>query len=299
MNSSAKVTAEQIRAVGNDFPNTHALYEPMLAQQVQAGVLVHRDVSYGPEPIRHTLDVYQPETDPPAAGWPVLVFLHGGGFIRGSKEHRQNIGYFLAQRGYIAVLANYRLAPDSKWPSGPEDVVRIVQWANQEIAHYQGDAANIVLMGESAGAAHVAAATLISEFHPSDWSIKGAILLSGPYNARLEGRAHAQLNISVPDFRNEAYLGTAIETWGEAAIVDHISAKPLPLLIGYAEWDLLQMQIQASELFARLVCQHDFSPELQIWSGHNHYSQGYSFATADESISAKVMTFLAKCTAPG
>ena len=74
-----------------------------------------------------------------------------GGFIRGNKEHRENIGRFLAQHGFVTVLANYRLAPESRWPSGPEDVVGVWQWLQQHGASHGADPSRVALMGESAG----------------------------------------------------------------------------------------------------------------------------------------------------
>jgi acetyl esterase len=64
-------------------------------------------------------------------------------------------------------------------------------------------------------------------------------------------------------------------------------------LITYAELDPLQMQVQAGELFARLVVSHGFTPDLHIVRGHNHLSQVFSFNTGDESLSAPVLKFLA------
>jgi acetyl esterase len=64
------------------------------------------------------------------------------------------------------------------------------------------------------------------------------------------------------------------------------------MLITYAELDLVQMQVQAGELFARLVTRHGFSPELQIIRGHNHLTQVYSLNTGDESLSGPVVKFL-------
>ncbi|MEY4580756.1 MAG: hypothetical protein RL701_5459 [Pseudomonadota bacterium] len=154
-----------------------------------------------------------------------------------------------------------------------------------------------VLMGESAGAAHVAAASLQRRFQPAEWQIAAAVLLSGPYNARLEHLARAQFGTATPDPRNDAYFGTGLAAATAASIVDNLDVAPFPVLIGYAERDLLSMQVAASELFARLVSRHDFVPELHCWREHNHFSQGYSFGTPDLSVSAPVAEFIRRHTA--
>lgn len=295
MHASNETLAHKLREAGNDLPAVAALYADALARQDRSGVQVHADVAYGADE-RHRLDIYRPQGQPPAGGWPVVLFLHGGGFIRGDKGHRANLGYWLAQQGYVAVLANYRLAPQHVWPSGPQDVVAAWQWLQQHGGQWGMDGRRVVLMGESAGAAHVAAAALVQRLQCADWHIAGAVLLSGPYNARLEGLARSQFGIAAPDPRNEAYMGSDPQGWDAASIVDQVSAPPFPLWISWTEWDLLQMQVQAAELFARLVSRHGYQPRLHVLAQHNHFSQGYSFGTDDDTLSAPLLDFLRTAT---
>lgn len=287
--------AEALRTMGTGFnmPEVQALYEPLLAAQRTDGVTLHSNRRYGAHE-RHVLDVYEP-AEPATHPRPLLVCVHGGGFVRGDKSQRASAGWYFARHGIVTVTPNYRLAPESRWPSGPQDVVAALQWARAHASEFGADPSRIVLMGESAGAAHVAAATLLRRFHPAGGlGIRGAILESGPYDPRLEGLARAQLGIPTPDPRNEAYFGSDPAAWAAASIVDHIDAAPLPLLISFAERDLLQMQVQAGELFARLVRDHGFAPELLFVRDHNHFSQSVSLNTGDESVGAPVRQFIAR-----
>lgn len=288
--------AARLRELGTGFnlPEVQALYEPLLADQPRDGVTLRADQAYGPHE-RQRLDLYLPNPRPGVTP-PVLVAFHGGGFIRGDKRQRANFGWHFARQGVVTVLPNYRLAPESRWPSGPQDVVAVWQWLQQQLPALGGDPARIVLLGESAGAAHVAAATLMRRWQPPGWHIAGAALLSGPYNARLEGLARTQFGIATPDPRNEAYFGPDPADWDAASIVDHIDAPRVPLWISMAERDLLQMQAQAGELFARLVSRHGYAPELRLLREHNHFSQGYSVGTADESVSAPLLDFIRRVT---
>jgi acetyl esterase len=286
--------ADALRAMGSGFnlPQVQAFYEPLLARQPRDGVQLHTDLPYGPDE-RQVLDVYQP-TQPAADGrpWPVLVMFHGGGFIRGDKRARANMGWHFARQGVLTVVPNYRLAPASVWPSGPQDVVLVWQWLQAQAANFQADARRCVLAGESAGAAHVAAATLLRRFQPAGLHVAGAVLMSGPYNARLEGLSRAQFGTATPDPRNEAYFGPDPAAWDAASIVDHIDAAPLPMLITFAQRDLLQMQVQAGELFGRLVSRHGFAPQLQCLPEHNHFSGGHSVGTEDTSVSSLLARFI-------
>ena len=288
--------AEALRLLGPGFnlPQVQALYQPLLADQPRSDVRLLADQAYGSHP-RYRADVYlpeSPEATPPSDGWPVLVCFHGGGFIRGDKSQRANMGWHFARSGVLTVVPNYRLAPESCWPSGPQDVVAAWSWLRRDIAKLGGNPDAIILLGESAGAAHVAAATLIRRFQPVGWSPAGAVVVSGPYDARLEGMARAQFGIATPDPRNEAYFGAAPGAWKAASIVEHVDAAPLPLLISFAERDLLQMQVQAGALFSRLVSAHAFQPELLMVRDHNHFSQGYSVGTGDDSLAGPVLEFV-------
>ena len=104
-----------------------------------------------------------------------------------------------------------------------------------------------------------------------------------------KGMACRQFGAPSPDPRNDAYFGPDTADWDAASIVDHIDAAPFPLLIAFAERDLLQMQVQAGELFARLVSRHGFAPELRVLREHNHFSTGLSIGTDDSSVSGLVM----------
>jgi acetyl esterase/lipase len=287
--------AQQLRALGPGatLPQVQALYAPLLAAQPTAGVQVHTDLRYGEHP-RQVLDVYQPTEGAHAAPRPLLVCVHGGGFIRGDKAAKANAGYAFARKGLVTVLPNYRLAPASTWPSGPQDVAAVVHWLAGHAEALGGDARRIVLMGESAGAAHVAAAVLLRRFGvDAAAGVRGAILASGPYNARLERLARTALGVDTPDPRNDAYFGTddpaALQ---QASIVEQVDAAPLPLLISHAARDLPQMQVQAGELFARLAAQHGFAPEWLCVPEHNHFSQTVALNTGDTHLLGPVCSFV-------
>jgi triacylglycerol lipase len=110
--------------------------------------------------------------------------VHGGGFARGSKHtdgtpFYDNIGVWAAAYGLVGVTMNYRLAPDSTWPSGIEDVAAAVKWLQANAARYGGDPKRIFLWGHSAGAAHVGDYLADAATQGRDPGVAGAILTSG------------------------------------------------------------------------------------------------------------------------
>jgi acetyl esterase len=273
-----------------------ALYGPLLAAAPRAGVVCRRDMAYGPDE-RHRADIYGPE-GAHAGSRPVVLFVHGGGFVRGSKEERENVGYFLARQGLVAVLPAYRLAPRDPWPSGPQDVVRAIQWAKSHVGQWGGSPQSMVLVGESAGAAHVAAAVLMKRFQPeTGLGVKGAMLISGVYNAELEWLARKPLGLPEPNPRNLAYFGDDPKAYAERSIVQQIDAHPMPLLITYAELDPLQQQVQAGELFSRLWLSHGFTPAVEVIRQHNHLSQIVSMNTGDMALGQVMLDFVTSVVA--
>ena len=286
--------AEGIRALGPvlDMSATRALYAGSGSELVPDFMRVLRDLPYGSDPLQR-LDVYCPQAVASAA--PVLIVVHGGGFVRGDKAERANAGIHFAKAGYLTMVPNYRLAPAHPWPSGAEDVGTVWRWAQREARTYGGDAGRMFVFGESAGAAHVAAATLVRDLQPQGgMRPAGIVLVSGPYNAELELRARQQLDITTPDPRNEAYFGADTRLHSQRSIIRLIDADPLPVLITFAEQDLIQMQVQAGELFSHLLMSCGFSPAIEMIRGHNHLSQCFSLNTDDVALAGPVTRWLAE-----
>jgi triacylglycerol lipase len=288
---------KRIRAHGPvlDMAFTQSIYAPLLSCQRRDGVLVDRDLAYG-EDERHRIDVYRPENA--ASPCTTLLFLPGGGFVRGDKSERENIGQFFARQGFVVAIANYRLAPKATWPAGAEDAIAAYTWVSNHAARYGGNPSRLFLVGESAGAAHVAAGALVRRFHPAEGlQIAGIVLISGVYDVELEHRARRQFGVATPDPRNEPYFGSDFARYGDMSTVRLIDAAPVPTLITYAELDMPQMQVQAGQLFAALVTKHHFSPDLKVVRGHNHLTQTYSINTGDETLTGIMQTFIAQHSA--
>jgi hypothetical protein len=131
---------------------TYALTQPLQANR--ADLSLGQDVSYGSDPLQK-LDVYA-EKESGAAGRPIVVFVHGGGFTAGDKSSAQNVASYFAGHGMVGVSMNYRLAPSATWPEQSIDVGRAVAWLNANAAQYGGDPRRIVVIGYSSAASVVA-----------------------------------------------------------------------------------------------------------------------------------------------
>ena len=106
------------------------------------------NLSYGPHRRANRMDVYYPEG---AKLCPVIVNVHGGGFVYGSKEIYKRYCMDLARRGFTVVNINYRLAPKWKFPTPMEDIHNVMRWIGRHINQYHGDSRKIFMVGDSAG----------------------------------------------------------------------------------------------------------------------------------------------------
>ena len=135
------------------------------------------DLPYG-DGARRKLDVYQPRTPGPH---PVVVFFYGGSWRGGDRGDYLFVGEALAAMGVVAILPDYRVYPDARYPDFVEDAAAAVRWVVAHAGDYGGDPSRLAVMGHSAGA-HIAALLALDRRFAIDASIKGFVGLAGPYS---------------------------------------------------------------------------------------------------------------------
>jgi len=148
-----------------------------------AAAVAARSQPYGEGP-RQRLDVYAPRGGKSAA--PVAVFFYGGSWDSGRRQDYNWVGRALASRGFVTVVADYRIYPEAKYPDFLEDGARAVRWAADHAAQYGGDPRRIVLVGHSAGAYNAAMLALDGRYLKAagvdPTHVKALAGLSGPYD---------------------------------------------------------------------------------------------------------------------
>ncbi len=132
---------------------------------------------------RGRLDVYAPAGTRAGAKVPVIVFFYGGSWSTGSKDYYGFAGQALAAQGFVAVLPDYRLVQQARYPGFLEDGAAAVRWVRANAARFGGDPDRIVLAGHSAGAYNAAMLSLDPRWLGQDRSaVKGFVGLAGPYS---------------------------------------------------------------------------------------------------------------------
>jgi triacylglycerol lipase len=296
---------DKIRALGREITpslveGSHSLFaelhgraekEPGRAASAQGRVT--RDLSYGPDE-RHRLDLWLPASAAASGrARPVLLFVHGGGFIMGDKSipglpFYDNVGRWAAAQGFIGATMTYRLAPQHVWPAGAEDVGRAVEWLAEHVAPHGGDPAKIFAMGQSAGAVHVASYLAFPRFHGSAGPrLAGGLLISNLFDI-----AQADRN----DFQN-AYFGTDASRFEQQSSLPGLLRTNVPLFASVSEFDSDDFYRQAALFVSAFTKAHNRYPRMLYLTGHNHLSSVLQIGLPEDSLGPEVAGFIGAVSA--
>jgi len=147
------------------------------------GIVLSHSIAYAAHS-RHRLDICRPAG---AVAAPVVVFFYGGAWRSGNKGLYRYVAKALARRGYVAVVPDYRIYPEVRYPDFLDDAAQALRWVKDNIASFGGDPRKIFVKGHSAGA-HIAAMLTFDArwlekvgLNPGR-DIAGLIGLAGPYD---------------------------------------------------------------------------------------------------------------------
>ncbi|MCZ0951817.1 MAG: alpha/beta hydrolase fold domain-containing protein [Rhodospirillaceae bacterium] len=255
-----------------DRPRTYDLDE----------IEVVSNIAYGPHE-RNLLDVHtdtrRNDDDPK----PVVMYFHGGGFVRGNKDGNRNVADYFASLGLVGVNATYRLVPEAKWPDGANDVGNAVAWVKDNIAGYGGDPEKIFVIGKSAAAAHAATYVFRPEvLEPGIPAAAGVILISGGYGADTDRASGARLD----------YFGEDLSRWPHISTINNVERTDIPVMFTISEFDNPGTEESMVQLVAEVTAKSGSMPRVVQLISHNHYSPNPSIGTQDTQVSAAILQFV-------
>lgn len=285
----------QVRDPGieRDYPRVARFEESVLV----------RDVAGAPV----TAEIYVPEGQPP---FPVLLYLHGGGWCAGTAEHFRKLAMRFAQANHVVVNLNYRLAPEHPFPCGLEDCVYAARWIVEQIHEYDGDSARLVIAGSSSGA-NLAAATivalssdLVSELDEADLAgrevtFKAALLLYGIFDFCLLNEEEPETWHGMVEFMfNLAYLGPHYLSYHRHPLVSPLRAPNLAAFpqtyLSCGDQDLL---VSHSLAMASALTQARVPTTLSVVQGLNHaFAQIPHVLPVAEQELQRICEWLAACS---
>lgn len=114
-------------------------------------VQLHKDIPIGAnDGTKLSINIALPNTARKTPR-PVILMVHGGGFISGDKDSKNAQIQKFAQRGFVSASAMYRFAPEFKFPSQIEDIKLAIRFLKANAAQYNLDPERIIVSGSSAG----------------------------------------------------------------------------------------------------------------------------------------------------
>ena len=259
-------------------------YAPVLARAPRDGIEVRRDLRYGPHE-RHRLDLFAPAG---ARAAPVVVFIHGGAFVRGDKRTsdaiHDNVMQWFARQGFVGVNVEYRLAPESVYPGGAEDVGRAVEWAHAHAAAHGGDPARVLLIGHSAGGTHAAGYVFDPAVGAFGRHVSALVLIS----ARLRAD---RLAINPNADGVAAYFGADAALDEIRSPTSHVARSAMPTLVAIAEHENPLLDVYGLEFAHRLAAVRGRAPRVLQLAGHNHMSMVAHFDSGEDLLGREIVAF--------
>lgn len=222
-----------------------AFSPPPTIHEIKERVAVVKNLSYS-QTDNSLLDIYTPRKA--TASMPLILWIHGGGYIGGSKDSRQDYAMALADAGYVVANIDYSLAPESLYPGPISQANEALAYMQLHASKYGSDMNRVFIGGDSAGAqiaSQVAALITNTELAESmaiqpaisSDQLQGALLFCGLYNMD-SVRATAFPNI---ELFLTAYTGAkpfeSFSEIDELSTVQHINADFPPAFITVGDAD--------------------------------------------------------------
>jgi acetyl esterase/lipase len=211
------------------------------------GVAFSRNLRYG-ESEQNVLDVATGSAGTgPAIPRPVLLFVAGESFsvenaaLDAQAPMQDAAMCFAARHGMVGVRMSYRLAPTNPWPSGTRDVAAAASWLHQNVDLFGGNRDEIVAVGYSVGAFHVASLLAHPEFQITDSDVAAAVLVSGIYHVSADASA-----------QEKSYFGADASQYDRRSAFPGILNIETPLLLAWSMRDSPRLVGEGETLKQRL-----------------------------------------------
>ena len=238
------------------------------------------------------MDVYFPDSGGP---WPVVVYVHGGSWMRGDKTEALMFAGSMTSQGYLVVSINYRLYPPARFPAMIQDVKCAVRSLRAHAAEYNLDPNRVGALGVSAGG------HLVSLLGTSDqsngWDVGEYLDQSSCVQAVIAMAPVTDLTKIFPNADIEAmrHVGFGQENIVQASPITHVTADDPPFLLIHGDRDDLVPYEQSQLMYDRLV-QMNVPAQLVIVknAGHSFIAPEGTATPSLAEINQIMLDFLAK-----
>jgi len=257
-----------------------------------ARVSFSRNLRYG-ESDRNILDVATgdvKETSPR----PVLLFVAGESFagdngapdVAGPLQDQAMC--FAARHGMVGVKVAYRPAPANPWPAGAKDVAAAISWVHQNIDLFGGSPDEIVAVGYSAGASHVAGLVAHPELQQLDSGVAGVVLVSGVYRSSADA-----------DAVEKSYFGEDAGKYDERSVFPGILNIETPILLAWSAADSPRLVAQGEKLKELLCNSATHCPRTTVLRSRDSLSSIFGLDASGGSLAEATLQLVREIEARG
>ncbi|OBB78459.1 alpha/beta hydrolase [Mycobacterium sp. 852014-52144_SCH5372336] len=263
--STNAVTEAALRGVVNakdlavDWPAPESA-PPLWKLREHRRSVYRTSVQYGPRSSQ-LLDVWRPK-ELPAEPAPVLIFVPGGAWVHGNRILQ---GYalmsHLAEKGWVCLSIDYRVAPHHRWPAHIHDVKTAIAWARANVDKFGGDRDFVAVAGTSAGG-HLSALAGLTANDPelqaelpegSDTSVDAVVGIYGRYD--WEDKSTVE-RVRFVDFLERVVVGHKLakrpDVYRKASPIAQVHPEAPPFLIVHGTGDSVIPVAQARSFVERL-----------------------------------------------
>jgi acetyl esterase/lipase len=230
------------------------------------------------------------------ASRPVLLFVAGENFagengIPDFAGPLQDVPMcFAARHGMVGVRMAYPLAPANPWPGGPRDVAAAISWIRDNIDLFGGNREEIIAIGYSAGASHVANYLAHPEFQHDGHGVAGVVLVSGLY--RLSEDADASAG-------EKAYFGADASKYAERSAFPGIAHVETPILLAWSSLDPPHLIAQGEKLKEFLCSVPAHCPHTKVLDNRNGLASVFTLDVPSGSLAEATLELIREIEARG
>jgi acetyl esterase/lipase len=254
------------------------------------------------------LDVW-PLPSEGAAADPIVIFVHGGGWVEGDKathEEFPNFAEFFADQGFALVVVNYRLVddPDSPGTTYAEqttDLAHAIAWVHEHAPEFCGDPSRIQLLGHSAGAHLVSLVAAdgddLADVDLSQDILSGVVALDvNAYDIPWSIEHGAEHDYPAAAVNLPRVFGNDLASQRDASPITHLSDAPLPphLIVSapIQTGGIVQsLSRAASELYVDALVERNTEATFYEAQGATHSSLVTQLGTPGDPVTAQLVTF--------
>lgn len=220
-------------------------------------------------------------------GLPLLLFMHGGGFVVGGLDtHDEMARVLTAETGCVTVAVDYRLAPENPYPAAPDDCFAALQWAAKNAAALGADADKVAVIGDSAGG-NLAAVMALKARDERGPALKAQVLIypvtdmTAPFLPAPDGEYYV-INPKERDFFHNSYMpdGSRMREIYASPAFAKLSGLP-PALVMTAEYDPLCPQ---GEDYVAKLKQAGVDATLHRYDGAIHGFASFPVPMGNQSL---------------